>query len=178
MNETQPRAHQDSGIHHTITRIRKFKNCATCIEAGNDVCLHGTPIEEVEIIGNILLNAGINELWTLACGSGGTEYDNGHAYIGVGDSSTAASATQTGLQASSNKTYKPMDATFPTSGSSQLVTFQATFGGSDANYSWQEFSVRNHSDETSGQALNRLVSNQGTKTSGQTWQVQIQITLS
>src|SRR6185437_10619267 len=172
------KSQSDSGIHHTVTRIRKFKNCDTCIATGENICLHGSPVEETEIIGNILLNAGINELWTLAAGSGGTLYNNANAFIGVGDSSVAAAATQTGLQAATNKTYKAMDASFPTFGTSQLVTFQATFGSVDANYAWNEFSVRNASSEASGQALNRLVSAQGTKTSGQTWQVQIQITLS
>lgn len=123
---------------------------------------------------NILLNAGINRLQNLLCGAGGAAYNNANARIGVGDSSTAAVATQTGLQAASNKTYVGMDVSFPTSGSSQQSVFRATFNGSSANYSWQEFVV----DESTPVTLNRLVSNQGTKISGQTWQPSLTLTIS
>ena len=51
------------------------------------------------------------------------------------------------------------------------------FGSGDANYSWQEFSVANASSGT-GTNLNRKVSNQGTKASGQTWTLDLAITLS
>ncbi|MDW8086323.1 MAG: hypothetical protein RMI45_08840, partial [Ignisphaera sp.] len=39
--------------------------------------------------GNILLNEGINLLWTLACGGSGTPWSSANAYIGVGDGTTA-----------------------------------------------------------------------------------------
>ena len=127
--------------------------------------------------GNVLLNEGINQLWTILCtASSGTKFDNTHAYLGVGDSTTAEDPAQTGLQASSNKLYKAMDSGFPTYGTSQLATWRATFGGSDANYPWQEFTVANGSSD-SATNLNRKVSNQGTKVSGQQWQLSLQITL-
>jgi hypothetical protein len=66
-----------------------------------------------------------------------------------------------------------MDATYPTSGTSQQIVFRATFIGTDANYAWQEFLVDNGTT-----ALNRKVSNQGTKVSGQTWTITVTITLS
>lgn len=128
------------------------------------------------IDGNLLLNEGINAVWTLVAGGSETAYNNANAEIGVGDSTTAESATQTDLQAATNKLFKAMDSGYPTYGTSQKITFRATFGSSEANYAWQEFSVRN--GNTANKNLNRKVSNQGTKTSGQTWQVTLEITLS
>lgn len=131
-----------------------------------------------EVIGrNLLLNSGINSIIAPALAGGSYRaLNNANARIGVGDSSTAAAASQTGLVAATNKTYKPMDATYPTYGTSQQIVFRSTFGGSDANYAWAEFIV----DDGNGTpiALNRLVSSQGTKTSGQSWQVTLTITFS
>jgi len=130
-----------------------------------------------EVIGNMLLNEGIGEFLDLACGLGTpTAFSNANAYIGVGDSTTAESASQTDLQASTNKTYKAMSASYP-SRSGQTVTWRAVFGSSDANYSWQGLWVANASSGT-GKNLNRKVSNQGTKASGQTWTLDLAITLS
>ena len=130
-----------------------------------------------EVAGNMLLNEGIGELLDLACGLGTpTAFSNANAYIGVGDSVTAEAATQTDLQAASNKTYKAMAATYPQR-SAQTVTWRSVFGSADANYAWQEFSVANASSGT-GKNLNRKVSNQGTKASGQTWTLDLAITLS
>jgi hypothetical protein len=125
---------------------------------------------------NLLLNEGINSIWTLVAGGAETAFNNANARLGVGDSTTAAAATQTDLQAATNKLYKAMDASYPTFGTSQKITFRSTFSGSEANFGWQEFSADNGG--TALKNLNRLVSNQGTKTSGQTWQLTLEITLS
>lgn len=125
---------------------------------------------------NLLLNEGINALWTLVAGGSETAFNNANAELGVGDSTTAAAATQTDLQAASNKLFKAMDASYPTYGTSQKITFRSTFGSSEANFAWQEFSARN--GNSANKNLNRLVSNQGTKTSGQSWQLTLEITLS
>jgi hypothetical protein len=126
---------------------------------------------------NLLLNEGINALWTLVCGTGETKFDNTNAYIGVGDSSTAASASQTGLQAASNKSYKAMDATYPTYGSSQKATWRSTFGASDANFDWNEITVANGNSD-SAKNLNRKVQAMGTKTVSVSRVVTLEITLS
>mgnify|MGYP007016092739 FL=1 len=125
---------------------------------------------------NLLLNEGINELWTILCSAGGTKFDNTNAYIGVGDSDTAASADQTGLLAVTNKAYIGMDTSFPTFGTDQKATWRATFNGSTANFDWNEFTVAN-GNSNSAKNLNRLVSAQGTKASGQIWQLDVEITL-
>ena len=96
-----------------------------------------------------------------------TKFDNSNSYIGVGDSTTAFAASQTDLQAATNKLRKAMDATYP-SGGSNVITFRSTFGTSDANYAWQEWGVFNAS--SAGTMLSRKVESLGTKTSAQTWQ--------
>ena len=134
------------------------------------------PYEVIEGEGNCLLNSGIDEMWDLITGivSGVDHiYDNSHAQIGVGDSDTAADATQTDLQAASNKTYKGMESGYPTS-TSQKATFKSSFGTGDANYAWKEWVVK---QSTSTKCLNRKVEDLGTKTSG-TWTLEVSITLS
>ena len=134
------------------------------------------PYEVIEQEGNCLLNSGIDEMWDLITGavSGADHiYDNTHAQIGVGDSSTAADATQTDLQAATNKTYKGMEDGFPTS-ASQKATFKSSFGSSDANYAWNEWVVK---QSTSAKCLNRKVESLGTKSTG-TWTLEVEISLS
>lgn len=138
----------------------------------------GKVLEKVFAGENCLLNEGINELFTILCSaSSGTKFDNSNAYIGVGDNNTAAAASQTGLQAATNKLYKGMEASYPTYGTNQKSTWRSVFGSSDANYAWKEFTVANGNSDSS-KNLNRLVSDQGTKASGQVWQVDVEITLS
>jgi len=125
---------------------------------------------------DLLLNAGIDEIWDLVTGavSGAAHiFDNAAAQIGVGDSNTAADATQTDLLGT-NKTYKGMETGFPTS-TSQKVTLKASFGSADANYDWNEWVVRH---ATSLICLNRKVQSLGTKASGATWMLEVSIILS
>ncbi len=126
---------------------------------------------------NLALEEGLQELIDLICGLGEpTKWDNANAHLGVGDSNIEAQSTQTGLQAQINKTYKPMDADYPRR-SNQTVEWRATFGSSDANYAWEEFTVVNASDD-SGKNLNRKVASKGTKAAGETWTLSLQITFS
>jgi hypothetical protein len=124
---------------------------------------------------NIFLNEGIQEIWDLAIAAGGTTaYNNANAQDGVGDSTTAEAATQVDLQAATNFLWKAMDATYPIR-TNQTVDFRSTFTGAEANFAWQEFSVRNGSVRNKN--INRKVSAQGTKTSGQTWVLTISLTI-
>lgn len=132
-----------------------------------------TPYEVREGEGNCLLNSGIDEIWDLVTGAGANHFDNSNAQVGVGDSDTEAAATQTDLQAATNKTYKGMEASYPTS-TSQKATFKASFGESDANYNWNEWVIK---QSTSAKCLNRKVESLGTK-SGGTWTLEVYITLS
>jgi hypothetical protein len=132
-----------------------------------------TPGEIIEGEGNCLLNTGIDEMWDLIVGDSANHFTNATARIGVGDSSTAAAASQTDLQAATNKTYKGMESGYPTS-TSQKATFKASFGASDANYVWNEWVVK---QSASSVCLNRKVESLGTK-SGGTWTLEVNITLS
>lgn len=144
--------------------------------ADDEAYKRGEPYSVSKIDHNLLLNEGITALLNLLTGAAETAYSNANSYIGVGDSNTAASAAQTGLQAATNKTYVAMEATYPQI-SGQTVTWRASFGTSDANYNWREFTVINGSSDTADN-LNRVVSDQGTKASGQTWVCDCAITIS
>ena len=136
-----------------------------------------TPFEVVEWDGNLGLDEGIDEAWDLICGTGTpVAYSNANARLGVGDSTTAASSTQTALQAPTNKLLKAMLAGYPTT-TSQTAVFKSSFASAEANFSWQEFTVVNSSVE-GGKNLVRKLSNQGTKTAGQVWSLQLTITMS
>lgn len=132
--------------------------------------------ETLEIDGNLLLNEGITALLHLLIGDGvATPYSNSLAQIGVGDSSIAEVATQTDLQAVTNKLYVPMNTGFPTV-SGQTVNFAGTFGSSQANWSWNEISVEN--SVAAALNLNRKVFNGGVKTSPAIWSVTLSVTIS
>jgi hypothetical protein len=131
------------------------------------------PYEVKEGEGNCLLNTGIDEMWDLIAGDSANHFNNAGAQLGVGDSSTTASPSQTDLQAASNKTYKGMESGYPTTSSQQAV-FKSSFGASDANYAWNEWVVR---QATSTRCLNRKVESLGTK-SGGTWTLEVTVTLS
>jgi len=137
----------------------------------------GEHFEQNIIEGNMLLNEGITEFLALLAGTGGTAFSNANARLGVGDSTTAAAATQTALQAPTNKLYKAMEASYPTV-TNQSIAFRSVFGTSEANFAWEEFSVMNGADEGTAKNLNRKVSAQGTKVSGQIWQLDLTITFS
>ena len=139
--------------------------------------------QNTEIEGNLLLNEGINNLWTVACSATGTKFDNTNAYIGVGDSSTAEGATQTELQAVTNRWYQVMDGGYPTYGTSQLATFLITVASANGNFAWNEMTISagastGASPPTGTLNLCRKVSAQGTKQSGQTWVITYTVTLS
>jgi len=124
-----------------------------------------TPIIE-SFVDNIALNEGLGELIDLICGLGTPmKWDNTNARLGVGDSNVAADPTQTGLQAATNKTFKAMDTGYPQR-SAQTAEWRTTFGGTDANYAWNEFTVVNAADDA-GKNLNRRVESKGTKASGE-----------
>jgi hypothetical protein len=132
------------------------------------------PEIEEEIPGNMLLNEGIQLILDLLIGGGGTVASNANAQIGVGDSSTAEVATQVDLQAASNKLFKGMNATYPIR-TNQTMAWQSDFTTGEANYAWNEWSVRNQA--AADKNINRKVQSLGTKASG-TWTLTAQITLS
>ena len=162
-----------------INRFANKEDAATRKQySDEEVVRHFGIAQETHIDGNLLLNEGINELWTILCSTAsGTKFSNANAYLGVGDSSTAESASQTGLQAATNKLYVAMDTSYPTFGTLQKATWKSTFTETQANFAWNEFTVANGSSD-SAVNLNRKVSAQSTKVSGQVWELSLVITLS
>jgi hypothetical protein len=135
----------------------------------------GSLYETTEFPGNVALNEGLQELIKLISTlSTSTAWSNAAARLGVGNSTTAASAAQTGLIGS--HLYKPMDATYPQR-SSQTAIWRTTFSGTVANFAWYEFSVCNTATN-SGKNLNRKISTKGTKGAGESWTLELQITFS
>lgn len=96
------------------------------------------------------------------------------AFLSVGDSTTAFSASQTDLQASTNKLRKAMDSGYPTR-SSGTLTFRATFNTSEGNFPWNEWGV--HNAVSAGTMYGRKVESLGTKAGTQTWQFTATVTL-
>lgn len=90
---------------------------------------------------------------------------NGNCHLGVGDSTTAFSAAQNDLQASTNKLRKAATVTRVNA----VLTFIATFGTSDANWAWEETAVFNAL--SAGLMAARKVQNLGTKTNASSWQL-------
>jgi len=123
---------------------------------------------------NIFLTTGINEIWKLVTGQSANTFNNAQAQIGIGDSATASAAGQTDLQASTNKTYKAMNANYPTVPSAGAVQFQATFASGDANYVWNEFVVK---QGTSAICIDRGVSTMGTKAAGTSWTATVTLSI-
>lgn len=170
------------------TTLDKFDGDWTAgqIDAG---LADGALAERLERTGNLLMYGGVSCLWQCLIGNGTstagqslTYFSNARAAIGVGDSTTAAAATQTDLQASTNKTRVAMDAGYPshtdaTTSGAATITFRSTFDTSTANWAWQEWGVFNSSSAATGRMLNRKVESLGTKPNTQTWQFTVTITI-
>lgn len=131
------------------------------LRSGHDI-IAARP-HEVQSFFNLSANAGIALEADLLIAAGGTAFNNANAYIGVGDSATAVSASHTDLQAATNKLRKAMNATFP-SRASQTVTWKADYATTDANWQWNEMAVFNGSSANTMLAR-ALVGSPFTKTS-------------
>lgn len=156
--------------------LRKYFN-----KDAHEVLADTVPDEVIEVRDNLLLNNGINFLLNILIGgASGTypPYSNANANLAVGNSNTAAVASQTDLQGGSTA-VAAMDATFP-SVTNQTVTFKSTYGSAAANFAWEEVGVKNGAGAISAtiKMLNRKVTVFGTKAAGSTWTMQLDITIS
>jgi hypothetical protein len=128
-----------------------------------------------EFAGNKLLDEGVNEMWKLIAGLGGTPFNTANSYIGVGDGTAAASGEQTGLLGA-NKLYKAVDPTYPQI-NAQTITYRATYGSGEAAFAFQEFTIAN-GDSDSAINLCRKVDDHSSKPLNDTWVISCSITLS
>lgn len=150
--------------YHTQWAIRKYASDADFAA--------DKPFDLVVVDGNMMLNAGIAVALQLIGGIAATAFDTANARIGVGDSTAAEAAGQVALQAGANELFKAVSAGYPQV-AGQSITWRAVFAGAEANFAWQEFAVDNGAT-----LLNRKVSDQGTKAAGQTWTIDLTVTLS
>jgi hypothetical protein len=170
-----------------VPRVDKFRGDWTAEEI--DAGLAGEPYEIVHGTPQLLMYGGASVQWQTLIGNGTgtagqnlTYFNSANAALGVGDSSTAAAATQTDLQAATNKLRKAMDATYPshtdgTTSGAATITFRSTFATTDANFAWLEWGTFNSPTAATGRMLNRAATNLGTKTSASAWQFTVTLTL-
>lgn len=179
---------KDSLLWKAEWEVAKFWGDVTEEEISSGAVL---PYEVIRRSGNLVTNGGVSALWGFAIGNGTTTaeqpltyYSNARATIGVGDSSTAAAATQFDLQAATNKFRQGMEATYPThTDGTQSITFRSLFATGNANFAWQEWGVFNGttaagSSTAASRMLNRKVENLGTKTSAASWQFTVTLSIS
>lgn len=190
-NEDYARLRDEEEIQHRkIIKLHK-KFCSTC------EITHGPEIHERLVSDQLalerLLEKGISpygisygynafmratgnkHLWERLTGiAAPTLFDNTNAKLGVGDSTTAVTVTQTNLQAATNKLRKAMVATYPlinTSPNDNQVVFRSDFVTGEAEYVWNEFGTFNNVTDGSGSMFNRglFSPSPGTKGAGVTW---------
>lgn len=154
---------------------------------------HGlTPDSIAEAHGNLLTTAGLNRITNLIIGGGAQAFTNSRAAIGVGDSTTTATAADAALggNSSTHSWWQAPDASNPTQANG-VITCNSTFGISDGNFTagWQEWgwgiataavsaNAVFNTATTTGVLLNHKVQNLGTKVSGAIWTLQATVTLS
>lgn len=138
------------------------------------------PYEEVVSGCNLITTAGWQRALNLIFGIQTTgAYGSATMRIGVGTGTTSAAVGNTDLAAATGPTGRFFNlatgnASFSAGTATQRATIAATFGTGDANFAWAEWGIdQGTSGSGTGAAtavlLNRAVSAQGTKTSGQTW---------
>ncbi len=136
------------------------------------------PYEVTSDASNLITTGGWDRILSLAIAAGGQAYDATHTRIGVGTATTAAASGQTDLQAvtgSTNRVWVMVTGAgaVGTGTGVRRLSFVGTVGTGDGNFAWQEEGIDNGSASGVGAStpplLNRVVSNQSTKVSGQTW---------
>jgi hypothetical protein len=149
------------------------------------------PYEVLEHEVNTITNLGAQLLWRIFVGLGTSAapsatnraafLSSANAYIGVGDGTAPASATDTNLTGT-NKFFKAMDSDYPQAPSfdptgPRTVTFLSTFGTTEANFAWNEVGLANADLTTNANGIlfNRANVSWGTKTSYDTWTVAVML---
>jgi len=131
-------------------------------------------METTRFSGNVALNEGLQQLIDIICGlSTPTLWDNSNARVGVGTSSTGADPTDTGLIGTT--AFAGMDGGYPQR-SAQKASWKGTFGDGVTEFAWEEFTVDNGA--VGDINLNRYVTSKGTKGTGETWILTVEITFS
>ena len=125
---------------------------------------------------NVALNEGLQYLIDTITGIQGSPvlWDHTNARVGVGNNTQAADAGDAGLLGGSTA-FAVMDTGYPQR-SGQIGKWRGSFGDGQAEFAWEEYTVDNGSG--SDKNLNRYVTSKGTKGSGETWTLEVDITFS
>lgn len=176
----QPKGILERALEHAVWRVGRWASEADKIAGkiyseAEALRLFGVS-QFTTIQGNCLCNEGIEEWFKLIGTTGAVKYDNANAYLIVGTGSGGATASDNQGTFTAGVT-KGMEASYPVvaAAASHKTTWKSSYGSADANQVWAEFGLLNHA--TTGKLANRKVSAQGTKTSGQTWEISLEITL-
>jgi hypothetical protein len=136
------------------------------------------PYSVTQTTSNLITQAGYGRILNLAIGAGGTTFGATTTRIGVGTATAAAATGQTDLSAATgptNRQWKLVTGAGTTAAGTATarLSFVASFGTGEANFVWAEFGTDQGTADGTGASttplLNRAVSAQGTKASGQTW---------
>jgi hypothetical protein len=158
-----------TALHRTLVVVRKYEDIYH-FERGEDA-----PYATYQHEGNLLTSGGVTAIWQLvtAAAGGATAFSSAFAYVGIGDSSTAAASGQTDLLGS-NKLRKALAAGSPGI-ATVTCSWTSLFLASEGNYAWNEFAVFNAS--SGGTMLNRGTFSGGTKPNGQVWSAIVSVSL-
>jgi len=177
--------------HKTVARIGKFRDLDGRVAAMSKVGMPISSLREMfpdrfialeEHEGNVLCNGGIQAFWyLLAAAAGGTitpgQFSNAHASIVVGTATPGVAAANT-YASFTGPVSLAMDSGYPKyiNGIYTQVAFHGTAASGVANQVWAQYGVVN-ADGTPT-LLNYLEAAKGTKASGETWTMEIDITIS
>lgn len=173
----------------------------------------GQPDEVHHVKGNTATNKGLFTLWQLVNGcdpntsnitwpgdgtnpaesnyTGVYPLNSSYTYLGVGDSSASASATDMALQGS-NQAWVQCDTGYPMvtyANSQNTLQVKATFDSDTANFAWNEWGVANGDhpgagsfssprDEYNVVLFNRRTDTMGQKASGAVWVIIAELVIS
>lgn len=122
---------------------------------------------------NLVTTGGIQNLLDAAFGlSGGVLLNSTNARIAVGDKTTAATSSDTKLDAEANpgnSLRKALSSGYPNR-SGQTVSLRASFSNSEAVFTWNEYGIAWSGTISDNSLMTRQVDTSlGTKPSNQTW---------
>jgi hypothetical protein len=173
-----------------LTRILGYEP-----KAADFVILGADPYATLEVEGNLITTVGLGFITNALINTSnpGDPLTQARAFCGVGDSSTGAAASQTDLQAASNKYYNTFDANLTrvtTTVTNDSIQGVSTFGSAVANFAWNEWAwfTTTTGTITPGTTVNvssgtesmwnRKVASMGTKSSGASWALTTKVTFS
>lgn len=166
MNKTKPASGGNRiAIWRPVATVRKYDK-------------DGNLYETISSEGNLLTDNGISRISDLLVGNSSSPLDLDHARLGVGDSSTPSSPSDSSL--GTNEYYGVLDDEPTIEGST--INWRTEFGDSDANFEWACWGIdvddngSVSASDTPAELFNRKVFNFGTK-SGGTWSLSVTISI-